>query len=270
VSTGGLKLTSRDGGAALSDQGPLPAATDADDLPRVWVNTQRRFQVLEGFGGAFTEAAAHAWQQLGAAQRAALLHDCFDPAGGHGYTLCRVHMNSCDFSLGNYAHVDTPGDTALTSFSIARDGQAWMITEQESNDTNSARWTTMAETPWQYGWAPIVDTQNLPEPNAYFGRPDLTTDVLETQSALNSVMSQAARVQRIHGHPKVVATGVGDGSFYDATLASGAAIPPTSSNMTSWGTAFADLTLDGCEDMVIGYGRLGDVSDECVRPQNNY
>ena len=96
---------------------------------------------------------------------------------------------------------------------IARDGQAWMITEQESNDTNSARWTTMAETPWQYGWAPIVDTQNLPEPNAYFGRPDLTTDVLETQSALNSVMSQAARVQRIHGHPKVVATGVGDGSL---------------------------------------------------------
>lgn len=117
-------LTSRDGGAALSDQGSLPAASDADDLPRVWVNTQRRFQVLEGFGGAFTEAAAHTWQQLGAAQRAALLHDCFDPVRGHGYTLCRVHMNSCDFSLGNYAHVDTPGDTALTSFSIARDEQA--------------------------------------------------------------------------------------------------------------------------------------------------
>ena len=50
-------LTARDGGNALSDQGPLPTAGDADDLPRVWVNTRRRFQVLEGFGGAFTEAA---------------------------------------------------------------------------------------------------------------------------------------------------------------------------------------------------------------------
>lgn len=62
------------------------------------------------------------------------------------------------------------------------------------------------------------------------------------------------------GQP-VLLLGAGDGTFYDATLASGAAIPPTESNMTSWGTAFADLTLDGCEDMVIGYGRLGDDFD---------
>jgi glucosylceramidase len=33
-------------------------------------------------------------------------------------------MNSCDFALGNYAHVDTPGDLALESFNIDRDRQA--------------------------------------------------------------------------------------------------------------------------------------------------
>lgn len=55
--------------------------------------------------------------------------------------------------------------------------------------------------------------------------------------------------------------GLGDGSFYDATLASGAAIPPTASNMTSWGTAFADMTLDGCEDLLIGYGNLSESFD---------
>jgi glucosylceramidase len=33
-------------------------------------------------------------------------------------------MNSCDFALGNYAHVETPGDTSLRSFSIARDREA--------------------------------------------------------------------------------------------------------------------------------------------------
>jgi hypothetical protein len=38
---------------------------------------------------------------------------CFDPREGHGYTLCRVHMNSCDFALGNYAHVEQAGDLAL-------------------------------------------------------------------------------------------------------------------------------------------------------------
>jgi hypothetical protein len=96
---------------------------------------------------------------------------------------------------------------------IQRDGSQWMIVDQISADTQGTRWTTLKETPWRFGWAPIVDCQNLPEPNAYFGRPDITDDVLETQLALNRVMSNAARVQRIHGHPKVVAKGVGDGDL---------------------------------------------------------
>jgi glucosylceramidase len=33
-------------------------------------------------------------------------------------------MNSCDFSLGNYAHLDTAGDTELSGFHITRDRQA--------------------------------------------------------------------------------------------------------------------------------------------------
>lgn len=96
---------------------------------------------------------------------------------------------------------------------IQRDGSQWQIVEQESRDIQSARWITTKETPWRYPWAPIVDSQNLPEPNSYWGRPDITDDVLETQLAINRVMSNAARVQRIHGHPKVVAKGVGDGDL---------------------------------------------------------
>jgi glucosylceramidase len=79
---------------------------------------------MEGFGGAFTEAAAHTWLKLSAPQRDAVLKACFDPSAGHGYTFCRVHMNSCDFSLGNYAHAATPGDADLLDFSIERDEQA--------------------------------------------------------------------------------------------------------------------------------------------------
>ena len=33
----------------------------------------------------------------------------------------RTHINSCDFSLENYAHCDTPGDLNLSTFSIERD-----------------------------------------------------------------------------------------------------------------------------------------------------
>ena len=114
-------LTARDTGARLSEQGALLGADPAEALPRVWVDSLRRFQTVLGFGGAFTEAGAVTWQRLGPAQRQALLCDYFDAEHGHGYRLCRVHMNSCDFALGNYAHAEVPGDVALQHFNIARD-----------------------------------------------------------------------------------------------------------------------------------------------------
>ena len=118
-------LTSRDGAAPLAEQPSVHAAGDDDAaLQRVVVNTERRFQTHLGFGGAFTEAAATVWQGLPAAAREQLLRDYFDPVEGHGYTLGRVHMNSCDFALGNYAHVEKPEDFALESFSIERDRRA--------------------------------------------------------------------------------------------------------------------------------------------------
>lgn len=51
-------------------------------------------------------------------------------------------------------------------------------------------------------------------------------------------------------------------SFYDATVASGAEIPPGETNFTSWGTSFGDFNLDGCMDLVAAFGRLGDNGDE--------
>ena len=125
-------LSARDGphGQSLRLHPQPPLHPDADAAShtrapaRLWVDTSRRFQRLEGFGGAFTEAAATTWLKLSPPRREAFMRACFDPRDGHGYTLCRVHMNSCDFGMGNYAHVEQAGDLALGSFSIARDQQA--------------------------------------------------------------------------------------------------------------------------------------------------
>ncbi len=116
-------LTDR-AGARLADRGALPASPQGDNPARVWVDSGRRFQTLLGFGGAFTEAAAVTWQGLDAAGQAAFLQGCFDRVQGQGYRFCRVHMNSCDFALGNYAHADLAGDVALAHFNIDRDRQA--------------------------------------------------------------------------------------------------------------------------------------------------
>ncbi|MBU0677211.1 MAG: glucosylceramidase [Verrucomicrobia bacterium] len=85
------------------------------------LNSEETYQSIVGFGGAFTEAGAHALSRMSAAKREEVLRAYFDPNTGSRYTLCRTHINSCDFSLGNYAYSEEDGDYDLSSFDISRD-----------------------------------------------------------------------------------------------------------------------------------------------------
>ncbi len=98
------------------------------EMGLVVCNTRKLFQTVIGFGGAFTEAAAYTFSEMPDEVQDEFLRLCFshDPqhpeAGGNAYNLCRTHMQSCDFSLGNYAYVQE-GDQDLSHFSIERDKQ---------------------------------------------------------------------------------------------------------------------------------------------------
>ena len=115
--------------------------------PSVFVDSSRTYQEIEGFGGAFTEAAAYVFSGLPAAERRRFLRACFDTARGNGYTLCRTHMNSCDFSLGNYACADTPGDMKLKSFSIARE-KKWIVPMMKAALKTAGRPFKLFISPW--------------------------------------------------------------------------------------------------------------------------
>ena len=78
------------------------------------------YQIIEGFGGAFTEAAAITLQRLGKENQNKILKLYFDDKNGAGYNMGRIHMNSCDFSLENYSCVEE-NDESLMSFNIERD-----------------------------------------------------------------------------------------------------------------------------------------------------
>jgi glucosylceramidase len=78
------------------------------------------YQTIVGFGGAFTEAAAYNFYKLGEENKNKILKAYFDKHEGNGYNLCRTHINSCDFSLGNYDYVEEY-DVELKSFNIARE-----------------------------------------------------------------------------------------------------------------------------------------------------
>lgn len=80
----------------------------------------QRFQTITGIGGSFTEASAYLLNQLGPENRAKVLEAYFGPSGAK-YSLTRTHINSSDFSLGNYSYAPVEGDTTLASFSIQED-----------------------------------------------------------------------------------------------------------------------------------------------------
>jgi glucosylceramidase len=73
---------------------------------------EQSFQSIQGFGGAFTESSSHLLQSMSAEKRQEILEAYF-ASDGAAYSLCRSHINSCDFSLKPYAYANVPGHSLL-------------------------------------------------------------------------------------------------------------------------------------------------------------
>jgi glucosylceramidase len=116
-------VTARATGERLASQEPIaftPLPQPREDVPTVVVDPGKTFQTIEGFGGALTDAAAETFAKLPEDKQQELLRAYFDPAKGIGYSLCRTHINSCDFSSESYAYT-APGDLDLKTFDVAHD-----------------------------------------------------------------------------------------------------------------------------------------------------
>lgn len=86
--------------------------------PHVVLDAKMRYQTFMGFGGSFTESSADTLLMMSPANQELILNAYFDPKTGLGYNMGRLHMNSCDFSRGNWSCVEQAGDTELKTFSI--------------------------------------------------------------------------------------------------------------------------------------------------------
>lgn len=96
-----------------------PATSNSGDAT-IQLFPDQKYQTITGFGGAFTEASAHLLNQMGPENRRKILEAYFGEDGAK-YSLTRTHMNSCDFSLGNYSYAPVEGDRELQHFSVAED-----------------------------------------------------------------------------------------------------------------------------------------------------
>lgn len=92
---------------------PLEKAT-------IQIDMNQKMQTIIGFGGAFTESSAYNLLRINKEERQKAIKAYFDPVDGLGYTIGRVSIHGCDFSLNSYLYIDDYDDT-LESFSIKRD-----------------------------------------------------------------------------------------------------------------------------------------------------
>ncbi|MBN1596926.1 MAG: glycoside hydrolase family 30 protein [Bacteroidales bacterium] len=92
-----------------------------ENFPTIMIDVDKTFQTIEGFGGAFTDAAAITFGKLTSEKQEEFLIKNFDPEKGNGYTLCRSTIHSCDYSDEQYTYATVPGDKELKHFTIDHD-----------------------------------------------------------------------------------------------------------------------------------------------------
>lgn len=82
---------------------------------------QHRRQTIYGFGAAMTEASASILLEMEPAQRRRFWADTYGK-DGLNYKLCRIPMQSCDFSLSTYQSLEK-GDVDFETFSMGNEEQ---------------------------------------------------------------------------------------------------------------------------------------------------
>jgi glucosylceramidase len=148
-------ITAESTGQLLQDAGFRafePLEQPDENYPTIFIDDDVAFQTIEGFGGAFTDAAAITFGKLPQEVQAQFLKACFDPVEGNGYNLCRTTIHSCDYSDEMYTYAEVEGDAKLKHFSIEHDLQYRIPMIKSAMDASGGNLLFFAS-PWSPpGW----------------------------------------------------------------------------------------------------------------------
>lgn len=84
---------------------------------KININPDYKYQKIIGFGGAFTESTGYAINQTKTETAKKIIEEYFS-SRGLNYTLCRLPIGSCDFSLKSYSYSNKKD---LLDFTINKD-----------------------------------------------------------------------------------------------------------------------------------------------------
>ncbi|MFL2989255.1 MAG: glycoside hydrolase family 30 protein [Candidatus Neomarinimicrobiota bacterium] len=114
-----LYLSSMNNNNRLTKINIKPLIKNKSSKRFIKIHKENLKQTVLGFGGSFTESSASIYHNLSQTKKDEIIEAYFGKTGNN-YSIGRTHINSCDFSLENYAHCETPGDIDLKNFSISR------------------------------------------------------------------------------------------------------------------------------------------------------
>jgi len=101
---------------------PTTASTPDQTADKIVIDSAKQYQSVVGFGGAFTDAACHMFNQLDGQTREKLFHQLFHPSALN-LSLNRTCIGSSDYATKLYSYDEGEADPELKRFSLDHDRQ---------------------------------------------------------------------------------------------------------------------------------------------------
>merc|ERR1719233_1531174 len=126
-------------------------ATQQEGSLTYTISINQRLQTIKGFGGAFTDASIHCLDNLPKEMAKEVMHRYFGSKRKDrtGYSIGRIHMGSCDFSLRNYSLCED-NDFSMSSLKLTQEDEQrlkyiWIANQIRRRDDE------FAPPPWLFG-----------------------------------------------------------------------------------------------------------------------
>lgn len=120
--------------------------SDTDTTVQVAIDSKKTYQTWLGFGGAITESAAYTLAHMPRDKKERILQAYYNQTEGLGYTLGRLHIASCDFSLGHYDYIEE-NDESLETFSLEHE-EKWVLPILRRAQEIAGQPLTLVASPW--------------------------------------------------------------------------------------------------------------------------
>jgi hypothetical protein len=84
------------------------------------------------------------------------------------------------------------------------DNGLWLVEDfVRPEGQQGGRWTLITSVTWRYNWPPIIDCQNIPVPNEFWGEPDIPVDIINLNKSRNFTLSNWSRIIKLQAHQRL-------------------------------------------------------------------